>query len=516
MSDNEERWVEDNGSWYHYYSNGEMATGWQEIDGESYYFYDDGSMAWDTMVNGYYVNHDGQWTKDEGSRKITDNDGNDFWYYVGPKGKAVTGWNKIGDSFHYYNYPGGSMTRDNTIDGFYIDNDGNIAGGTGWLKDEYSGNWYYYSDGENASGWKQIDGSWYYFFSDGQMVTSWFNKDGSWYYFHSDGSMATGWVKDENGWYFLDNDGSMKRDYTDDGYHVDSSGKMVTGTGWVPSDGSWYYLKDDGSVATGWLYDEGNWYFLYPQGSMAHDTTVDGYYLYDNGAWIPDWVPENLNSTQNTAKELLDNPTAVSLTQSDATKKIFAAVNFEKDENGVYHTSQPDCWQYPGGYCDFYDYIFDKAASMDKLKYPFKVGNTEYIIWMWKGDYLNLGAGGEVGIYDNKHSIPSMNIGEISTPAIDNIPGLDEVSKDNSLNMTLHASLDGVTTIFDWDPGKPNWWVTGWNPKFQNIAQENIVLSGTIDFSGHDDLWEAFSSEYKEDEHLTFHPDTHIVEFKWQ
>ena len=27
----------------------------------------------------------------------------------------------------------------------------------------------------------------------------------------------------------------------------------------------------------------------------------------------------------------------------------------------------------------------------------------EYIIWAWKGDYLNLGAGAEIGIYvDNK------------------------------------------------------------------------------------------------------------------
>ena len=67
---------------------------------------------------------------------------------------------------------------------------------------------------------------------------------------------------------------------------------------------------------------------------------------------------------------------------------------------------------------------------------------------MWKGDYLNLGAGGEVGIYDNQHSIPSIDIAGINTPSIDNIPGLYEVSKDNALNITSHASIDDINNYF--------------------------------------------------------------------
>ena len=96
---------------------------------------------------------------------------------------------------------------------------------------------------------------------------------------------------------------------------------------------------------------------------MACGTTVDGYYLDASGEWIPDFVPENLSPTQEDAKELLDNQTDVSLTQSDETKDAFAAANFEKDENGIYHASQPDCWQYIGGYCDFYDYVFNIASK---------------------------------------------------------------------------------------------------------------------------------------------------------
>ncbi len=261
-------WVKDNGIYYYYYSDGTMATGWQELDGYWYYFYSDGSMAYDTMVEGCYVNNDGQWTKDEGSKEIIDGNGDHFYYYIGPNnGKAVTGWNKIGDTFHYYNYPYGSMKRNDTQDGFDIDNYGNIVDGTGWIKDEYSGEWYYFSDGEMKTGWIQ-DGS-------------------NWYYLKADGTMATGWVEDDTGWYFLDDNGCMESNDTEGGYHLNSSGKMITGTGWKYVDSWWYYLDDTGKVVTGWLYDQGNWYYLYPQGSMAKDTTIDGYYLGDDGEWEP-------------------------------------------------------------------------------------------------------------------------------------------------------------------------------------------------------------------------------------
>lgn len=91
-----------------------------------------------------------------------------------------------------------------------------------------------------------------------------------------------------------------------------------------------------------------------------------------------------------------------------------------------------------------------------------------------------------------------------------------EVS-DDALYMTLHASINGKTTILDWNPGKPNWWITGWNPEFQDVAEENILLSGTINFSGHDDLWEAFYNKYNNiDDRLTFNPDIHTVNFVWK
>lgn len=243
MSDNQVGWViDDDGCWHYYYSNGEMATGWKEIGNDVYYFYDNGKM--------------------------------------------VTSWVKYGDEW-YYLYPGGSMARNGPIpdntnsNGFDLDSEtGKMVSGEGWLKDQVTGNWYYYSDGEMTTGWRQIGSDWYYF--------------------HTDGTMATGWVKDKGEWYFLWDNGSMAYDRTYDGYHLDSQGKMITGTGWVSSDGSWYYIKDDGTVANGWLYVNGNWYFLYPQGSMAHATWINEYYVDNNGKWITD-DDENNNTNLNSS-----------------------------------------------------------------------------------------------------------------------------------------------------------------------------------------------------------------------
>lgn len=48
------KYKEDNGTY--------AASGWQWIDGKSYYFNADGIMAQNTVIDGYTVNADGQWT----------------------------------------------------------------------------------------------------------------------------------------------------------------------------------------------------------------------------------------------------------------------------------------------------------------------------------------------------------------------------------------------------------------------------------------------------------------------
>lgn len=86
---------------------------------------------------------------------------------------------------------------------------------------------------------------------------------------------------------------------------------------------------------------------------------------------------------------------------------------------------------------------------MNREKYPFTTADgTNYTIWMWKGDYLNLGAGCETGIYygDGYHV---------------------NSATDTNLHMTLSLyDKESGKLIFTYNPQDPQWWITGFNPKY--------------------------------------------------
>lgn len=107
--------------------------------------------------------------------------------------------------------------------------------------------------------------------SNGNILTGW-QKDinGNWYLANEKGEAQIGWYQDNNGsWYYLQPTGVMKR-----GWYQDNSG-------------SWYLLREDGAMATGWYKDtDGSWYYLNSNGSMAANTTIDGYAVGSNGAWV--------------------------------------------------------------------------------------------------------------------------------------------------------------------------------------------------------------------------------------
>lgn len=93
------------------------------------------------------------------------------------------------------------------------------------------------------------------------------NIDGTWSYVKADGTKTTGWFQDGAVWSYLKADGIMA-------------------TGWQNIGGVWYYLNALGAMQTGWINDNGTWYYCNTSGAMLADTTVDGYVLGVNGAWI--------------------------------------------------------------------------------------------------------------------------------------------------------------------------------------------------------------------------------------
>ena len=127
-----------------------------------------------------------------------------------------------------------------------------------------------------TTGWAQdaTTGAWSYVKADGTKAIGWFQSptSGLWYYMDANGVMqANGWIQDGGTWYFLDSTGAMK-------------------TGWVYTGGAWYFLKNTagnlGAMQTGWIQTGGKWYYCNASGAMLSNTTVGGYVLGADGAWI--------------------------------------------------------------------------------------------------------------------------------------------------------------------------------------------------------------------------------------
>ncbi len=305
MEDNEARWVEeDDGSYYYYYSDGTMATGWMQDGDNWYYFNDNGKMA----TGWQYIDGD--------------------WYYFYSTGEMATGWVNDGDGW-YYLYGNGSMAWGRTVDGYYLNDDGDWVKGEGWEKEkDKDGNVIYYydnSDGTAATGWKEIDNKWYYFDEDGKMKTGWIEDNGNWYYlnssgematgrndiggdtyyFYSTGEMATGWIKYGDSWnyFYGDDNGSMAHDTWIGEYYVNADGEWdptkgnnsnmgETITGWIKCSDNWYYYNLNGKMKTGWMEDDNKWYYFDPSSGVMQTgwQSIDGneYYFDSDGHMVTD------------------------------------------------------------------------------------------------------------------------------------------------------------------------------------------------------------------------------------
>ena len=243
--------------------------------------------------------------------------------------------------------------------------------------------------------------------------------------------------------------------------------------------------------------------------SSATTTFFNGAdYVWEN--YVPPVVKDTMSDASNwvigAGRDLIEvevlgysiSDAMADMSQTWIGEAFLDAVNFERSSDGVYHTN-PNCWQAPFGYNDFYDYVFDAATSMDKRKYTATTEDgTTYTIWMWKGDYLNLGAGCETGIYygEDYHVNSAL---------------------DDKMKMTL--SLYNKNTgekIFEYNPADPQWWITGFNPKYQDVNEDDLEVRGSIDFSENEELWNAFcTDEMKKKRGWCFDEENKIVYYTW-
>ena len=163
------------------------------------------------------------------------------------------------------------------------------------------------------------------------------------------------------------------------------------------------------------------------------------------------------------------------MTRTGIVDVVLNSLDFYKDDKGIIHTMSL-CWQLHWGYNDFYDFAFGSLSSMNRGKFKFGDGDDTFTLWMWKGDYFNFGAGGEIGIYKGKDW------------------HVDSYTQ-SKLKMNLDIRLKDGTQVIDWDANDLyQWWITGFNPdkRFQDVKAEDLVMTGMVDFDEERAMWKEF------------------------
>ncbi len=317
-ADSHSGWVESDGTWYYYLSDGSPAAGWKHLEDGWYYFDPETGAAhsgWLEIDSGwYYLNADDQLMR-TGWLNLSDR-----WYYFGDNGRMVTGWRKIAGDWYYFDPETGTTHSGwlETDGGWYYLNPDDDIMHTGWFNQ--GGRWYYFDQsGRMVTGWREVGGKWYYFDPESGVAyrSGWKLKDdGSWFYFDSDADALTGWKSFGSKWYYFQADGTMTTGWCEIGekwYYFDtntgaayvSGWKLMDGnywfyfddeaeplTGWQKFGNNWYYFLEDGMMATGWVFEpaDGDWHYFYKKndssgqwGAMAHDVTIEGFEIPSNG-----------------------------------------------------------------------------------------------------------------------------------------------------------------------------------------------------------------------------------------
>ena len=155
-------------------------------------------------------------------------------------------------------------------------------------------------------------------------------------------------------------------------------------------------------------------------------------------------------------------------------------LDMKKDSYGVYHADF-NCWQQYFGYNNLYDVAFNMCTSMKKDKFAFSYNGKGYTIWVWKGNYINLGSGAELAIYSGNK-------------------GHRTVDKKLAMNMSLKLSYKGKTII---NYSARHWWITGFNSKYLNKSASSLTATFVLQFNN-SGMFAAFKRTWQSDVRWSF------------
>lgn len=142
--------------------------------------------------------------------------------------------------------------------------------------------------------WKQNNvGYWY---TEGNSwAVGWRNIEGCWYYFDANGYMKiSSWVETDGKWYFVSDTGSMLRSTTVNGYVIGA-------------DGAWIKDGSESSNSAGWKQNNAGWWYLEENGSYStYWKSFDTKKYDENNERIINWYYFGYDGYMKTGWQLID------------------------------------------------------------------------------------------------------------------------------------------------------------------------------------------------------------------
>jgi len=197
----------------------------------------------------------------------------------------------------------------------------------------------------------------------------------------------------------------------------------------------------------------------------------------------------------------------------DKLSKGESMLGFQADtDQGIFYSTY-DTWQKWLGYGHFYDWMFALGTlgniNRAKMDVNIEVDNNgvsvpyDLMLWFWKGNYLNLGAGTESGFY---YSMGGSEVDPIAGATAGYFSHEDIIlqgtkgGRDFTYPMTLTMYDKEKGKVFELDPKGESWWPAGFDPSYPSPNCNDLTAVTVVDFDENNDLdnqvYDAFKSKY--------------------
>ena len=161
-------------------------------------------------------------------------------------------------------------------------------------------------------------------------------------------------------------------------------------------------------------------------------------------------------------------------------------LNFVYDDKESAYHSLPVTWQKTYGYNKLFDKVFRVGSNMSVEDIPYSFNNKEYVLWMWKGDYWNLGTGSEIGLYQQ---------------SAESRTHYDAVDFLCSMQLSTYKYSDGQVygSYYNWNPvHNKQWWITAFDWRHPKPDPKKLVTLGKVDFGDKTGMAQTIKNKIKD------------------